>query len=850
MSAALWRSSLRALRRHPWQTGLSVLGIALGVAVVTGIDLANASALRAFTLATESASGRATHQVVGGPAGLPDALYRRIRVGAGARPSAPVVDGYATALDFPGRTFHLLGVDPFAEAPFRAYLGAGGPPGPALAALVARPGAVLLSADTARRMGLRAGSRLRIGAGGATRSVTLVGLLEPADEMSRQALASLVLTDVASAQELLGLHGRLSRIDLIVPDDAGGRAMLDRVRRVLPAGAEVVRAAARSRAVEQMTRAFSLNLAALSLLALLVGTFLIYNTMTFSVVQRRPVIGLLRALGVTRREVFALVLAEALAIGAAGTAAGLALGIGLGAGLVRLVTRTINDLYFVLSVTELAVPPLALAKAAVLGIGATVLAALPPAVEAATAPPRAALSRSAIESRRRRAVPRLAAAGLGLLLAGAGALRASGTSLAGSYAGLFLLMLGFALLTPGATVALMAALGPAAGRLFGTLGRLAARGVVRAQSRTAVAAAALMIAIAATVGVGIMVESFRVTVERWLEGTLQADVYVSPPGLVGSRTESPLDPRLIARLASVPGVASVGTHRGVTVESPAGPTRVVALGMASERSFTFHLKAGDRRAAWAAVAGGGAVMVSEPYAYHHRVGLGSSIRLRTDRGERAFPVAGVFYDYASEQGVVIMSRRTYERSWEDRGVSALAIRAAPGTDVGALVEALRRRLAPGQQVLIRSNRALREASLRIFDRTFAITRVLRLLATLVAFAGVLSALMALELERAREVGVLRAQGLTPGQVWGLVGSETGLLGLVAGLLAIPVGIALALVLVLVINRRSFGWTLQVAIGPGILLEALALALLAALLAGVVPAVRTARRPPALVLRDE
>jgi putative ABC transport system permease protein len=848
VSPVLWRASLRHLARHRGQTGLAIVGVALGVAVVVSIDLANASARRAFGLATDSVVGRATHQIVGGPGGLPEGLYGRLRLDT-RLPSAPIVEGHAAA-PASGRVLHLLGVDPFAEDPFRPYLRAPGESRPDLSAFLTEPGAGLLSRETARRMGLAPGASFAIRAAGADRTVTLVGLLEPRDPMSRRALESLLVTDIATAQELLGLVGRLSRIDLIVPGGRDGEAALARLRRLLPAGAEVLPASARTRTVEQMTRAFSLNLTALSLLALMVGTFLIYNTMTFSVVQRRAPIGLLRALGVTRREVFGLLLAEALLIGVAGTVSGTALGIVLARGLLGLVTRTINDLYFVLPVSEVMITGAVLAKGAGLGLAATLAAALGPAREATTAPPRVVLSRSFVESRARRAAPRLAVAGLATLLAASAVLGAAGPSLALSYAALFGLLVGFALLTPLATVALMRGLEPPLGSLFGVLGRMSARGVVQALSRTAVATAALMIAVSATVGVGIMVASFRHTVARWLDATLQADVYVSPAGLGASRADSTLDPSLAGRIVAIPGVGSVSTHRGVVVESAAGPTRVVALGIGSPAHFTFRFKAGRPGEIWPAFQDGGAVIASEPFAYRHRVGVGSAIRLRTDRGEREFLVAGVFYDYASDQGVVVMSRRTYERFWDDRRISALAVRARPGTAIDPLVDLLRGRVGTSAELLIRSNRALREASLEIFDRTFAITRVLRLLATAVAFAGILSALMALALERAPEVAVLRAQGLTPREVWGLVTAQTGLIGLAAGLFAVPVGIVLALVLVLVINRRSFGWTLEIHVDAMLLASAVLLALGAALLAGLLPAARMARTSPAAALRQE
>jgi putative ABC transport system permease protein len=384
--------------------------------------------------------------------------------------------------------------------------------------------------------------------------------------------------------------------------------------------------------------------------------------------------------------------------------------------------------------------------------------------------------------------------------------------------------------------------------VFGILGRLATRGIVRAFSRTAVAIAALMIAVSAAIGVGIMIASFREAVVSWLEGTLRADVYVSAPSLVGNRPDTTLEPRLVARLAATPGVARAGTSRTVLVPGPGGPAQVVALDVDPARPPRWRFRDGGSESIWGP--GGDRVIVSEPYANRHRARVGDAVRLRTDRGDRGFRVGGVFYDYGSSAGVVVMSRRTYDRFWDDRRVSGLAIEAAPGTDLGGLMAAVRARAAGGQEIVVRSNRALREASLEIFDRTFAITGVLRTLTVAVAFIGMLAALMALQLERAREIAVLRTLGLTPRQVWGLVTAETGLMGLLAGVLAVPGGLMLAGILVFVINRRSFGWTMPIDPSPAILLQGVALSVLAAVLAGLYPAWRMARALPADALRDE
>ena len=860
MSRVLWRASLRYLLRHPWQMGLSFVGVALGVAVVVAIDLANASAQRAFLLSTDSVVGRATHQIVGGSRGIPEDIFRAVRIEAGVRLAAPVVEGDVAAPDYPGRTFRVLGVDPFAEAPFRPYLAGLNSRGQAaLVSFLTRPATAIMSYGTGRELGLGlAGDpatqgqadQLTVRAGGVRQRLSIIALLEPADALSRRALDSLLVTDIATAQELLGLTGRLSRIDLIMPAGPLGQAELAKIRAVLPPGAEVRSAAARSQSVAQMTRAFSLNLSALSLLALIVGMFLIYNTMTFSVVQRRGLIGALRVVGVTRREIFSLIVAEAALLGLLGTAAGLLLGVALAQGLVRLVTQTITDLYFVVSVRELTISGLGLLKGLGLGLGASLVAALAPALEATATQPRAVLNRSTLEARSQRVVPWAAVAGVCLVLVGAGLLLLPSRDLILSFGGLFTIFLGCVLVTPVAVVGLLRVVQLLVGTRTDIVGRLCIRSVLASLSRTAVAIAALMVAVSVTVGVGIMIESFRQTVAYWLENALQADIYVAPPSLVSRWNEGTLDPAVVARLSAAPGVEAVSTYRRVSVESPTGRVQLVALQLDVGRYASYRFVEGRPEAVWAAFETERTVIVSEPYAYHHRLRVGAAVRLRTDRGVQDFRVAGIFADYGSDRGLVMMSRRTYEQFWHDRGVSSLGLWLSADRDVTAMLASLRRLVGSTQEVEMRSNRSLRQASLEIFDRTFTITSVLHLLTTAVAFIGVLSALMALQLERERELGVLRATGFTPRQVWGLVTAQTGLMGLLAGLLALPVGLMLASVLVFVINRRSFGWTLELEIIPGLLVQAVLLAVLAALLAGMYPAFRMSRTSPALALREE
>ncbi|HIL58035.1 MAG TPA: ABC transporter permease, partial [Rhodothermales bacterium] len=550
----------------------------------------------------------------------------------------------------------------------------------------------------------------------------------------------------------------------------------------------------------------------------------------------------------TRREVFAGVLAEALAVGAAGTVVGLGLGVLLGTGLVRLVTQTIGDLYFVVRVRDLSLDPWSLAKGVGLGLGASVLGALRPGWEAASVAPASALRRSQQEDRLAERSGVLALAGAATTALGA-TLILTTAGIVWAYVGLLLIIVGATLAAPWATRLFSRAATPVLARVVGPTGRMAARGITASLSRTAIAVAALAVAVASTVGVGVMVSSFRTTVEEWLGSVLQADVYIQPPATVFRRGGGSLDPGIAQELRLLPGVARADGIRTQQLETEIGPVDLVVAEIDGVRAGIYRYKQGEAEAV-ARATRAGAVAVSEPFAFRSGLGRGDTLRLPTDRGERAYPIAGVYYDYGNDLGVVLMHEAVFRESYRDPGLSGLALTAAPGVHPDDLVESARAVAEGRQQLVVRSNRSLRQASLDIFDQTFVVTNVLRLLAVLVAFVGVLSALMALQLERRRELAMLRAQGMTRREVARMVLAQTGLMGLWAGALALPLGLALAAVLVFVVNVRSFGWTLAFTVDPWILVQAVGLALVAALLAGAYPAWAMGRSDPALAMREE
>mgnify|MGYP001826721414 CR=1 FL=1 len=833
MSRLLHRAGLRFFLRHPWQYALSVAGVALGVAVVLGVDIAAGGARQAFDASRELVVGRATHQVVPADPLLDDRLYTRMRVELGVDAAAPVLEGRLGAGD---ETFTLFGIDPFSEAPFRDYLGAGAE-GTDLGEFLTRPNTIAMTRQAAEARGLEIGSRLPLAGGG---EVIVTSLLQ-LDDARAQGAGGLLFADIATAQELLGKEGRLSRIDLIL-DDAAATS----VSEWLPPGTELVPTAAQAKSLDQMTRAFRINLLALSLLALLVGAFLVYSTLSFLVVRRRTAFGTARSLGVTPAQLFRSTLYEALLVGLPGTLAGILLGLVLGLGLTSLVLRTVDDLYFRVQVQSAGVPPWAVLKALVLGLVTSLVAAVPPAVEAARTAPRSMLTRASLERRVRRRLPWLAVAGAVMAVIGGGLLWAGAGSLALSFAGLFAVVLAAALFTPPGLASLMAAVGRLTSAAAGPGTRLAARGVTASLSRTGVAVAALTVAVSTVVGVGLMIASFRGSVDDWLQQTLTSDYYYAIRDTFNAAGHDA--DALVRAVAAEPGVEAVTRSHRRRLTTGDGQVRIWAVDP-GPRELTVTFLEGDRRLALEQFDSGTGVLLSEPLARKRGLSVGDVLTLPTPSGSRSWPVAGIFIDYTSDQGSATFHLDHYRTIWNDMELDGLGVIADPDAPAD-----LRRRLegyvAAQEGLEFAANREIRQISLDIFDRTFTITRVLQILVGLVAFLGMLSALQALQLERTREFSVLRAVGWTPRGLSGLILGQTGLMGLGAGLLAMPVGIVLAGLLVFVINARSFGWSMDFSVDPVILVQALVLALAAAVLAGLWPAWRATRAPAAAGLRDE
>ena len=840
----LWNDILRTL--------LSVVAVALGIGAVVAIQLANRSAISSFQESVTEISGRANLSItalVPFNEQLLPVVYNAFAGQQAEVEIAPVVEG-SVVEPRSGEALEILAVDLATDRAVRDIATEGATEGAAegrpttrdLLLLLTDPNSLLLGRGFATRHHLRSGSELTLVANDRPQKFTVRGVL--ADSGPGRALAgNIAVMDIAAGQLLFGRQGKLDRIDMVVPPERLAKTRA-RLAPLLPPGVSLERPRARGEQVEKMLRAFRLNLSALSLVSLIVGAFLIYNTIAISVVRRRPEVGALRAVGATRSAVVGLFLAEAALLGLAGSVVGILLGRLMAGQALKLVAATVNALWVSVVAAPVALSWHLAGFALAVGVSAALLAALGPALEAARVEAADALRRGAHERARRLRLRRSAAAGLLVLAAAYGAARLPAVE-AGpvfGYVAAVLLVAAFALLMPALMAGYSGICSTLLGRAGTITGTLAARSLGAALGRASVLAMALTTAIAMMASVAIMVTSFRRTVELWSEQTLRADLFIRAPGSRSGRVRSAtISPETVQAIRQTPGVAAVDAFRSVEITFRGAPAFLASVDWEVLSHYGNLMFLDGRPAAEVLRPEPDAVIVSEPFSLRHGVRRGDTIVLPTPSGDQPFRVQGVYYDYSSDQGYAAMNRRDWLRWGGDPGATSLAVYLAPRAD-GAQVRAEIARRTAGR-ALLTSNRELKARVLHIFDRTFAITWVLEAIAICVAILGIANALLALVLERRRELGILRYLGASRSQLRDLVLFESGLLGLLASAAGLVLGLVLSLVLIYVINRQSFGWTIQFSLPVGFLSVATLAVFLVTCLSALYPARQAARIDP-------
>ena len=816
---------LRPLRRDLSRTVLTVLSIALGVAVVIAIELAGDAATGSFESSLTSLVGTVDYEITAN-GGVDETSIARLA-------ALPVNARYSPTIEQPimiqgaGSTT-LYGIDAIAVF------------GPAQIETSA-----VVSSDLAARFSWKVGDTITLRGPHGTQDFRI-------HTIAQRQNTGWIGVDIAAAQQLLDMYGKLDRIEVFLSPGEDADRVARLVKAALPSTYDVETPGARSEENRRMLRAFRWNLRILSYISLLVGAFLIYNTLAVSVVRRRNEIGIMRALGTTARGVLLIFLGEAAMLGLLGSLLGVGLGRVLAGAIVGMISDTVNALFTTSAPGAIAITPASVVAALFTGTAVAFFSALIPAREAARVAPAEALQRAAREHHKRLHLKRdligaAVCAGVAYILCQFGPI--DGRPVLGYIATLFAVGAA-ALVAPAFVTGTIRALRGTLKRLAGAAGLIAGRSLIASLSRTSIVVTALATAISMMVSVGVMVGSFRETVQVWLDGQLRADIYLRAAGPASAGIYPAIDPQVAGVIRQTPGVSDVDVfhafqfhYEGTQATFGAGNIGIV------RRKRTLRFLSGNASDILASLPGHDRAIVSEPFANKHHVHAGDVLRIPLGARTVALTVAGIYYDYSNDRGFVIVDRETLLRYLPGQPATNIAVYVQAGADAAKVRRELEARLRD-YPLMLAPNDLLRRAAVEVFDRTFAVTYALEAVAIVVAMLGAANSLLALVLDRRREIGLIRYLGAAKNQVRSMILTEAGLIGLLAGLLGLALGMALSLVLIYVVNKQSFGWTIQFHPPAPLLGGALLLVWAVTVLAGVFPARFAARLEPADVIHEE
>ncbi len=797
-SLTAWRVLvLSQLREQPGRLAITVIAIALGVSLGTAVYLVNTAALNEFGLGMKQLVGEADLVIRGPREGFSEQLFAKLAREPAVSVASPVLE---LEVALPGRrdTLKVLGLDPFRAAALQ----------PSLIGDIAggvfdlfEPDAMFLSNSAARQLHLQRGDSLQVIVGSSPKSMHIAGIL--AEGTYPQALG---VMDIASAQWTFEKLGRLNRIDLRLRPGSDVEALRAALDRQLPAGVfAVAPQVERDRAVTA-TRAYRVNLNMLALVALWTGAFLVFSTQSLSVLRRRRSLGLLRALGVTRGELQLALVGEGAALGVVGSLVGVGLGMLFAAILLRLLTGDLGNGQLRTPGATLHAAPLPMIAFFVIGSIVCGIGAWVPARAAARQPPARSLKGGDADYAR-------VATGswqFGLVLLGLGAVLARLPPRAGlpifGYAAIAALLFGAVLLVPVLTVKIL----QIAPRTHRVVPDTALAQLKENVGLSTLSLASIIVSFSLMVAMAVMVYSFRLSFEHWLEKLLPADLQMREP--LGNDTAY-WGPGDQARLRAVPGIARIEFRRTrqLLLDAARPPVTLIARNagaaeVAKELPLISSLQAplpAGAKPAWISEA------LQDLYGYT----LGESISLPIAGRELRFTIVGVWRDYARTFGAVVVSRTDYIDATGDESANEGSVWLDGRISPSAAEAALRSRIAPREasSLEILTSTALRERSLRIFDRAFAITYALEAIAVIIGLTGISFAASSTALARRAEFGMLRHIGMLKRQVVGMLASEGVLMSIFGAAYGLILGVVLSLVLVYVVNRQSFNWSIDLAI---------------------------------------
>jgi len=844
---------VRPVLRDPFRMVITILGVAIGVAVFLSIQLANRQTLLSFEESVNLVLGRADAIVHAEGMAFDEKYFQELSRVRELVKSYPVIEGYGVELKT-GQVVEILGTDLLQDSGIRDFsIKTMEKDLKGLLPIIMDPKGIVLPEKFIPGTNFKPGDKINFLINGIEKTFNVNAILENKG-LARALNGNFALMDIAAAQWAFGRIGKLDRIDIEFKRKENFESVREKILEVLPGFLRVDRPERKNRQVEKMLRAFQYNLTALSFVALIVALYLIYNMVALSVVRRRAEIGTLRAIGATPLLVASIFFIEAGIIGVAGSVIGVWLGKYLAQFSLDAVSVTINNLYTPSYVTEVEFHWLQSWPYLLLGVGLSLVSALIPAIDASRTSPTTVMRRGSYDLKIFRGDRRLTLlaltsfvmAGIFSLLPPIGGFPYFG------FLAVFLVIMGLSFLSPSALLLGRDLLRGICKKYFGGEGFLASMNLSQNIGRNSLAISSLAIAFMMIISMSIMVHSFRQTVIVWIGQTLKADLFVRVAGGRDIDYQYTLPGDRVEDIRKISGVAAVDLFRAQDISYNDKPA---VLGSGDFEALSHYgnlvIKSGPiAQELFAQMVGQDRAIISESFALKHEVGVGDSLFMETPNGSAKLQVVAVYYDYSRERGYIIIDRSIFIKYYGDTDVNSFVIYLSNKNEIENVRQKILKTLGADYNLVIRSNPELKKNVLEIFDKTFAITYSLEIIAGGVALLGLFNTLIALILERKREIGIIRFIGGFQDQVKRMVLIESGILGFIGSIMGVAAGGIVSYILIFVINKQSFGWTIQIHFPYIFVLLSLVLFWAVSLIAGLYPARLAVRLNPKEAVRVE
>lgn len=824
---------------------LSVIGIALGVAVMLAVALANKTAVLRFKENVNLISGQSNMHVVA-TAGdeLDESILRKLQFlwdldipYTAVIEESAVLEGASTDL------IQIIGVDIFADSAFRKLEQNESKDGLNKITSILEKNAALAGKDFASKHHLQNGSRIKVLVNDSLKELKIVGIIDSAS-FGKAYDGNLLLMDIGSAQDLFSKSGKITRIEIITPENSW-RSVAENLKLDLPPGLSVERPADRSFQLEKMISAFQSNLTALSVIALLVGAFLLYNTMSITIIRKRPEIGILRALGADKLLIFNIFLAQTILIGLSGSALGVLFGCTLAQTALSAVQKTVEALYTGQPQAQIDYDFNTICSGFAIGLVMTICAALGPLIEAIQVNPAESMKPESYEPRTIKNANKLALAGAVLLLSGAFCTRfqsINGFPLFG-YISAALIVFGLAFCLPVILKTFFKLVNPLVKLTAGIEASLSVSALSGSLSRTCVAVAGLMLGIAMMTSMVIMISSFRNTVTLWVEQTLKADLFIESRARSLNSRNARLSGEFLERIKHIEGVEAVDAFvhfplkfNNTLTNLGSGDLDIIAR--KGNLIFIDNENSSDvlKRTALS----NNSCIVTESFAERFHLKKGDAITIDSEQKKLLLKIEGIYFDYASDMGYIIIPRVLQKTYFPREGASSCAVYLKNNASAQAVRESILNNTGSLSQINILTHSGLKAEVLRVFDNTFAITYALHAISIAVAIIGVANTVLAIVLEMRKDFSILRYIGASMNEIKKIILIQSAILGFLGAVMGIIAGMALSLILIHVINQQSFGWTVQVSLPYLTLFQSFCIVILSSFFSGLIPAFTASR----------